>query len=106
MKIYKVKVLASAHNNIKSIYKFCKSCYGLNYAKKVRETIRQAINGLKIFPYSNPIYLIHNNNIFRKRIVNGRYIIVFKIYYNFIHVYYVYDGRQNITESNLFFLQN
>ena len=101
-KAYKIIIHSSAKNGINSIYNYCLYKYGKNYAIKIRKIIKIHIKKLNVFPNSNPIYAIYNNNIFRKHIVNGRYIIVFKVYYNFIHVYYVYDGRQNINESNLF----
>lgn len=101
MKQYKVKVYNSAHLCIRSIYYFCKYKFGTVYAKKIRDDIRREIKKLIYFPESNPIYTISNDTVFRKRIVNRRYIIVFRVYFNYVYVYYVYDGRMNIKENSL-----
>lgn len=102
MKIFKVHISPTAHNCIKGIYTFCKNNYGIIYARKIRNFIRTSIYELQTFPEANPIHFIGNDIIFRKRIVNGRYVIVFQIIFNHIYILYVYDARRNINPKDIF----
>lgn len=99
--MYNIEIYDSAKSNINTIYDYCLELYGIKYAIKIRSKIKAEIKKLMYFPESNPIYTISNDTVFRKRIVNRRYIIVFRVYFNYVYVYYVYDGRMNIKENNL-----
>ena len=100
--MYNITLSNSAKYDINIIFNYCTERFGLNYAFKIRNNIKAEINKLQYFPEANPIYSINNNNIFRKRTVNGRYIIVFQIIFNHIYILYVYDARRNINPEDLF----
>lgn len=98
--MHKISLYNSAEINIEVIYYTCLEKYGLNYAIKIRNKIKSEIKKLSTFPESNPIYLINSRLILRKRIVNNRYIIIFKIAKNKIFIHLIYDGRRNISINN------
>lgn len=102
MNNYNIFIDQSAFDDLELILLMCKSRYGLSYALKTLGKILKEIYSLKIFPNSNPIHSKINNIIIRKRIVNKRYIIVFRVIENYIFVHYVYDGRRNISTRDLF----
>ena len=99
--MYNITLSNSAKYDINIIFNYCAERFGLNYALKIRNKIKAEINKLQYFPEANPIYSINNNTIFRKRLVNGRYIIVFQIIFNHIYILYVYDARRNINPKDL-----
>lgn len=101
MVMYNVIVLNSAHKDIDDIYNFCNNI-SINYALKVRSKIREAIQSLKHFPFINPLYALFENEIFRKHIVNKRYLIIFSIIGQTIVVFHIIDGRKNIKPTDLF----
>ena len=92
----------STKHDFDEISEFYKSNYGISYSTKVKEEIQLKINSLKNFPKANPIYLKSNNIIFRKRIVNKRYLIIFTILSNLVFIYFIFDGRRNIKSKDLF----
>ena len=100
--MYKLVLSNSAKYNINLIFNYCYEHLGLNCALKIRNKIKAEIEELKTFPEANPIYSISNNTIYRKRIVKGRYVIVFQIVINHIYILYVYDARRNINPKDLF----
>ena len=58
--MYNVMILSTAHKDIDNIYNFCNNI-SINYALKVRNKIRQAIQSLKYFAFINPLYVILDN---------------------------------------------
>ena len=99
--MYNVMILSAAHKDIDDIYNFCNNI-SINYALKVRNKIRQAIQSLKYFPFINPLYVILDNQIFRKHIVEKRYLIIFSVIAQTIVVFHIIDGRKNINPTDLF----
>lgn len=100
--MYKIVMYDSTKHDFDEISEFCKSNYGISYSTKVKEEIQLKINSLKNFPKVNPIYLKSNNIIFRKRIVNKRYLIIFTILSNLVFIYFIFDVRRNIKSKDLF----
>lgn len=102
MQQYKVISYNSANINLNSILYFCEEKYGIKYATKTVSRIIQTFKSLEIFPHSNRIYYSFNGQIFRKKIVNNRYLIIFTIIQNLVLIYYVFHGRRNINSNDLF----
>ena len=101
MVMYNVIVLNSAHKDIDDIYNFCNNI-SINYALKVMSKIREDIQSLKYFPFINPLYAVLDNKIFRKHIVDKRYLIIFSIIWQTIVVFHIIDGHKNIKPTDLF----
>ena len=99
--MYNVMILSTAHKDIGDIYNFCNNI-SINYALKVRSKIRQAIQSLKYFTFINPLYGVLDNQIFRKYIVDKRYLIIFSVIAQTIVVFHIIDGRKNINLTDLF----
>jgi len=99
---YNVIVYDSAYRDVKSVYDFCKFKYGIEYAEKIINKIKQEIYLLQNFPLSRPTYFVSKELVFKKKIVNKRYLVIFSVFKNSINIYYVYDGRRNIVPKDLF----
>lgn len=99
--MYSILILDYAYSDKNAIYEFCLKVNS-NYATKVINRIDNAIQSLKYFPFINPLYIVLDNTIFRKRIVDKRYIIIFSIIGQTIVVFRIIDGRRNITPTDLF----
>lgn len=99
---YNVIVYDSAYRDMRNIYNFCKLKYGINYAIKIRQKISEQINMLNSFPNSFPTYFVSEELVFKKKIVNRRYLVIFSVFKNSISIYYIYDGRRNIRPKDLF----
>ena len=99
--MYNLKILNSAYDDLNAIYNFC---YNINsvYATKIIQLIEQAIDSLKYFPLINPYYAIFNNRVFRKHILNKRYLIIFIVINFNIIIIRIIDGRKNISPNDLF----
>ena len=70
--------------------------YSLTYSRKIENKVYEAISILKIFPYSTPIIKFKSEQeIYRKFIVKKRFLIVFKVLNDTIHLDYFIDGRQS-----------
>ncbi len=102
MTVYNIKTFQSTYEDLYTIYSFCKMKYGLEYAYRIREKINKEVQSLNLFPYSKPNYFISNDVVFKKKIIDKRYLVIFSIFKNSIKVYYVYDGRRNILPNDLF----
>ena len=73
-------------------YKYYSDVYCNNIEKK----LYNAINLLKLFPYSLPIIKYKGiPQIYRKYIIKNRFLIIFKIVNNNVYLLYFIDGRQN-----------
>ena len=101
MKRYNIVFLDCAIEELKLIYNYCNNIIGSNYANKVAIKILQSIYSLDIFPNSNPIYYIQNNIVIRKKIVNKRYIIIFRVISNSVFIYNILDGRRNLNPAEI-----
>lgn len=99
---YNIILYDSATKDINVIYNFCKNRYGIDYAIKIRSRIKKEIYLLHTFPLSRPNYFLSNEVVFKKKIVDKRYLVIFSVFKNSINVYYVYDGRRNIFPNDLF----
>ena len=100
-KKYTVIISEAALDDIHNILDYCKFNYSLSYAKKIHSLLIQNIYSISIFPNSNPLHSVSNNTILRKGIVQRRYIIVFKVVFNNVIITELYDGRRNISNSDL-----
>lgn len=93
MSNYIVKISRLALTTLNENILFLKKL-DVNYSIKLRERIIKEIDNLVIFPHSNPICRKTNYYIYRKKIVNNRYIIVYTIDKNIIYVFYILGGKQ------------
>lgn len=98
--MYSIIIDDSVFEDLETIYNFCKSHHGISYASKTIKIIFNSIYSLKKFPNFNPIYSTNNATIIRKKVVNKRYIIIFRTIYDSVYIYNIFDGRQNIKFSN------
>lgn len=92
MSNYIVKISRLALTTLNENILFLKK-FDVNYSIKLRERIIKGVDDLVIFSHSNPIYRKTNYYIYRKKIVNNRYIIVYTINKNIIYVFYILDGK-------------
>lgn len=99
--MYNILVLDYAYSDKNAIYEFCLNINS-NYANKVINRIDNAIQSLKYFPFINPLYAVLENEIFRKHIVDKRYLIIFSVIEQTIVVFHIIDGRRNINPTDLF----
>lgn len=100
--MYNIVLYDSAITDIDIIYEFCNIRYGTKYAEKIRNEIKRQIYLLQNFPFSKPTYFVSKEVIFKKKIVNKRYLVIFSVVKDSINIYYVYDGRRNILSKDLF----
>lgn len=98
--MYNILTLDNAYSDIAAIYEFC-SNINSNYADKVIKRIDNAIQSLKYFPFINPLYAVFEKQIFRKHIVDKRYLIIFSVVNQTVVVFRIIDGRRNIQPTNL-----
>ena len=69
--------------------------YSSTYASKVEKRVYEAIELLKIFPYATPTIKFRGDlEIYRKFIVYERFLLVFKVLDDTIHLDYFIDGRR------------
>ncbi len=101
MGTYNIIINKTAHADIDNIYNYCCNI-SVEYAFKVKTNIIVAINSILYFPYASPIYIIFQNIVFRKKIVDKRYLIIFSIFEDSIIIHRIYDGRRNINPASLF----
>lgn len=99
--MYNIIIYEDAHTDIDDIYDFCCNI-STKYASKVKASIVASINSLIYFPSANPLYAVIENIVFRKKIVDKRYLIIFSIFKNSIYIHRIYDGRRNIKPTDLF----
>lgn len=99
--MYNILILDYAYSDKNAIYEFYLNINS-NYANKVINRIDSAIISLKYFPFINPIYVVLENEIFRKHIVDKRYLIIFSVIGQTIVVFRIIDGRRNIKPTDLF----
>lgn len=100
MRKYTVIISETASYNLYNVLNYCKYKYSLSYALKIYSLIMQNIYSLSIFPNSNSLHSVTNTTFFRKRIVQKRYLIIFKVLSSTVIVSEIYDGRRNISPSN------
>lgn len=73
--------------------------YSSSYAHKIEKRVYEAINILKIFPYATPIIKFRGEpEIYKKFIIMKRFLIIFKVFDNTIHLDYFIDARQSYDE--------
>ncbi|MBR5227773.1 MAG: hypothetical protein IKV94_03955 [Clostridia bacterium] len=69
--------------------------YSSAYTRKIEKKVYEAINLLKIFPYATPTIKFRGDpQVYRKFIVKKKFLIVFKVLDDTIHLDYFIDGRQ------------
>lgn len=101
MKLYNIIIHDLAHNDMDDIYNYCCKI-STKYAIKTIYKINEAINLLRYFPFANSLYLTIEKYIFRKKIVDKRYLIIFSIFQNFVYIHRIYDCRKNFKSTELF----
>lgn len=100
----KYNVILSPHfnNMLSETLKVYKS-FSLNYSLKVEQKITSVICILEFFPYSFSSFDVYAlSGDFRKIIILGRFLIIYKITKSNVYLLYFLDGRRNINSSNLF----
>lgn len=83
------QALITLKRNIKFLRKF-----SIPYSKKIESRIDSSIKKLKTFPNIHPIFKKTNKNVYRKIIVEKRYLVVYTVKQQKVLVYYILDGRQ------------
>ena len=83
------QALITLKRNIKFLRKF-----SIPYSKKIESRIDSSIKKLKSFPNIHPIFKKTNKNVYRKIIVEKRYLVVYTVKQQKVLVYYILDGRQ------------
>lgn len=67
------------------------------YALKIEHSLHDALNFLKLFPYAtSTIKLKGKPKIYRKFVIQKRFLIVFKLIQNTIYLSYFIDGRRSL----------
>ena len=88
-KKYKIKLSKTFEYTFFEIF-FIDIIYNEKASIEKQKKIKEAINILKKYPK----YKILNNYVYRKIVVDNRYLILYKIINNTVHIYYLIDGRQ------------
>lgn len=83
------QTLITLKRNIRFLRKF-----SIPYSKKIESKINSSIKDLKSFPNINPILKKTYKNVYRKVIVERRYLVVYTTKQQKVLIYYILDGRQ------------
>lgn len=100
---YLLKYEKSTHKDFKKIKRFIKDRL---FYEKVIDKINNDINYLKYMPriHRNLIYIKDINGEYR-RIVSGKYIIIYKIIKNQIIILRIFNQKQNYLNQRNFILK-
>lgn len=91
---YKIIFTSSFKNMLKDELIKCKT-FNSTYALKIEKIIYNSINLLRIFPFASQLFKIKGiSQVYRKVIINKRFLIIFKIYNNTIYLLYFVDGKK------------
>lgn len=93
MSNYEVIMSRQALITFKSNIKFLRK-FSIPYSKKIESKIDSSIKKLKSFPNIHPIFKKTNKNVYRKIIIEKRYLVVYTVKQQKVLVYYILDGRQ------------
>lgn len=93
MSNYEVIVSRQAIITFKRNIKFLRK-FSIPYSKKIESKIDSSIKNLKSFPNIHPIFKKTNKNVYRKIIVERRYLVVYTVKHQKVLIYYILDGRQ------------
>lgn len=94
VKNYNVIFLPSFSKMFENTLNNCRH-FSPTYALKIEHSLHDALYFLKLFPYAtSTIKLKGNPKIYRKFVVQKRFLIVFKLTQNTIYLSYFIDGRQ------------
>lgn len=70
--------------------------YSPAYATKIRRSLYNTLEFLKIFPYATSTIKFRGNpQVYRKFVIQKRFLIVFKLSHNTIYLSYFIDGRKS-----------
>ena len=94
MSNYEVIINRHAYITLKRNIKFLRK-FSISYSQKIEAMIDNSIINLKYFPDIHPIFKKTNKNIYRKIIIEKRYLIVYTVKHQKVLVYYILDGRQS-----------
>lgn len=73
--------------------------YSSTYASKIKKKIRRAITLIQLFPYATPsISLRGITDVYRRFIINKKFILIFKITDDTVYFLYFFDARQNFKK--------
>lgn len=90
---YKLVFTLSFKNMLKDELIRCKN-FNPTYALKIEKIVYNSISLLRVFPYASQLFKIQGKaQIYRKIIINKKFLIIFKIYNNIIYLLYFVDGR-------------
>lgn len=101
---YKLELSNSAKNDLNKISEYLEDYQ--SYRSKVIEKIDKDIENLKVMPriHKTVIYFKDNSGEYR-RIVSGKYIIIYKIIKDQIIVLRVFNQKENYLNLNKFILR-
>lgn len=73
--------------------------YSSTYSNKIKKKIRRAINLIELFPYATPSVRVRGiTDIYRRFIINKKFILIFKITDDTVYFLYFFDARQNFKK--------
>lgn len=78
MNNYIIKISAKAYLTLYENIFFLLS-FSIPYAQKVKKQMLKEINNLTTFPNINPIFKKTYKNLYRKLIVNNRYLVIYTV---------------------------
>jgi addiction module RelE/StbE family toxin len=78
--MYNIELLLTAKKDIESIVKYISDkLHNKSAAKRLHNRIINSINGIRIFPYGNPIYPIESSNYEYRNTKIDNYLIFYTI---------------------------
>lgn len=93
MSNYEIVISKQSSITLKKIIKFLRK-FSVPYSQRIQLKIDSSIKSLKFFPNIHPIFIKTDKNIYRKIIVEKRYLIVYTVKQRKVLIYYILDGRQ------------
>lgn len=102
MSIFKISMSTSSKKDIKKICRYMK---GYNI-EKIMTRLKEDIDYLKFMPrIHKTLYYSNDPNGEYRRIISGKYIIIYKIIKNQITILRIFNHKQNYLSSNKFILK-
>ena len=96
-KNFKIIFTSDCKKEMEHIYNYIsKNLYAHNSAKQLMKKVEETINRLKIMPEAYPIIKKYNELRMKyRRIVIGKYVIIYTILKKEIYIVHMYYGRSN-----------
>ena len=99
---YHIIYTKSMHKDLKKIKKY----YGKVYSEKVLNKIDKDIENLKFMPHAHKtLYYLKEPNVEFRRLISGKYIIIYKIIKKEIIVLRIFNQRENYLNQKSFILK-